>query len=117
MARFVGQPTAHTAAADTRRFTSVGNEILEERLVLTREEIEWSEPHPDRFGHRCYRLYVRREPRAAGPDHYTVVASMGVNDSMKRELGPDREKALKVYFAVNDWTMRKTLRGRGFRTW
>lgn len=112
MSIFQGQPTAAAEAKAPLypRFT-----ITASKRLLTRENFEWVDTDPT-TGRRTFQLYVSAAPLLAGGFCWTVYASLGASDSMRR-IVESEAKALEVFNAVNDWTMAKTLENRGFRRW
>ena len=101
MAVFQGVPTAPTP--------SVFSPIIMEKLVYTREDIRWSDPHPEDPRKMAYRVYVR-----AFGNQFAVYASLGPNDSLRRVVATI-EQAEQVFNGIQHWTTVKGLRGRGFR--
>lgn len=80
-----------------------------EKLVYTREDIPWADPHPEDPRKMAYRVYVRQFG-----NEWAVFASLGANDSVRRVFATF-EAAEAAFNRIQHWTMVKTLRARGFQ--
>ena len=109
MAIFKGQKTEDLQTKDAR---CAGPDIVLTKHLYTREKLEWADPHPDDPRKQSFRLYVRKNR----DNTYTVMASMGVNQSMKKDF-PTLDEAAQVYHRTNHWVTVKTLYNQGFRQW